>query len=150
MVIEKAVLDDIPEILELQKLAYISEAEIYHDFSIPPLLQTLEEIKEDFHHQKFLKVIFNNMIIGSVRAYQEGETCFIGRLIVHPDYQNKGLGTRLMKAVEKTFNHVKRYELFTGHKSEKNIYLYKKLGYEKCKMEALNEKVKLIFLEKTK
>ena len=41
MEIEPAMIEDAAEILALQKLAYRSEAEIYNDFSIQPLLQTL-------------------------------------------------------------------------------------------------------------
>ena len=48
MSIEQAMIDDAQEILALQKLAYQSEAEIYNDFTIPPLHQTLDEIKAEF------------------------------------------------------------------------------------------------------
>ena len=147
-IIERDTKMDLSQILDLQKLAYKSEAEIYNDFSIPPLHQTIAELKEEFKSQILLKVTHNEKIIGSVRAYHRGDTCFIGKLIVHPIHQNKGLGTKLMKDIEKRFDFVKRYELFTGYKSEKNLYLYKKLGYKVFKMEVLNEKVKLKFLEK--
>ena len=146
--IEHATKMDLAQILKLQKLAYKSEAEIYDDFSIPPLHQTISELKEDFKSQIILKASDKEEIIGSVRAYNKGDTCFIGKLIVHPNYQNKGLGTKLMNNIEKQFDFVKRYELFTGYKSIKNLYLYKKLGYKVFKMEVLNEKVKLTFLEK--
>jgi hypothetical protein len=42
LIIEEATVSDAEEILALQKLAYQSEAEIYNDFGIPPLVQTLE------------------------------------------------------------------------------------------------------------
>jgi len=42
--------------------------------------------------------------------------------------QNQGVGTALMKEIEKHFN-PKRYELFVGSKSDNNIHLYQKLGY---------------------
>ena len=41
MVGDKAV--DAAEILELQRIAYQSEAEIYNDYSIQPLTQSLEQ-----------------------------------------------------------------------------------------------------------
>jgi len=47
MIIEKATVSDAEELLALQKLAYRSEAEIYDDFSIPPLVQSLESMEED-------------------------------------------------------------------------------------------------------
>lgn len=150
ILIEHATLFDLSQILDLQKLAYKREAEIYNDFSIPPLQQTITDLKEDFNSQLFLKATRNEKIIGSVRAYREGDTCFIGRLIVHPIHQNKGIGTKLMNAIEQIFDCVKRYQLFTGDKSMRNLYLYKKLGYKMFKMEVLNENIKLKFLEKIK
>jgi hypothetical protein len=55
--IKKASIDDLEEILQLQKQAYISEAELYDDYDIKPLLQTLDDIKQDFLKQDFLKQI---------------------------------------------------------------------------------------------
>ena len=40
MIVKRASFEDAKEILDLQKLAYVSEAEIYNDYSIPPLTQT--------------------------------------------------------------------------------------------------------------
>ena len=37
---------DLEAILELQRLAYQGEARLLNDFSIPPLMQTLEEIED--------------------------------------------------------------------------------------------------------
>ena len=148
MIIEQALKEDLKEILELQKLAYRSEAEIYNDYSIPPLTQTLDEIKEDFSFQTFLKIIVNRKIIGSVRAYKKKDTCYIGRLIVHPNFRNQGIGTKLLKEIEAKFNDIKRFELFTGYKSEKNVYLYQKLGYRPFKKELINENLQIVYLEK--
>jgi len=44
MKIGDATVADAEHILELQKLAYISEAEIYNDYNIPPLIQTLQAV----------------------------------------------------------------------------------------------------------
>jgi predicted N-acetyltransferase YhbS len=35
-------------------------------------------------------------MVGSVRVYQLKDTVFIGRLAVRPDYQNKGIGAKLI------------------------------------------------------
>jgi hypothetical protein len=48
MHIEPATIQDADAILALQKLAYQSEAAIYADYTIPPLTQTLEELKAEF------------------------------------------------------------------------------------------------------
>lgn len=148
MIIENALISDLEEILALQKLAYLSEAEICNDFSIPPLLQTIEDIKSEYAYKTFLKAVDSGKIIGSVRANLQDGTCYIGKLIVHPDYQNRGIGTALMNSIENCFKGCKRYDLFTGKKSVKNIYLYNKLGYRIFKEEKISEKLTLVSLEK--
>ena len=97
MIIETATLEDAPAVLALQKAAYESEAEIYGDYTIPPLTQSLDEIKVDFENQVVLKASVEGNPIGSVRAYEREGTCYIGRLIVHSDFQNRGIGTELME-----------------------------------------------------
>ncbi len=148
MKIVRAQGDDVHTILKLQKRAYQSEAEIHRDFTIPPLTQTPEEIKEDFTKQLFLKAEIDGTIAGSVRAHRDGETCYIGRLIVDPDFQNRGIGTRLLNEIEYIFRDAKRFELFTGHRSERNLYLYQKSGYKICKTERIHAHLSLVYLEK--
>ncbi|MBY9005931.1 MAG: GNAT family N-acetyltransferase [Candidatus Lokiarchaeota archaeon] len=140
--------DDAEEILKLQKIVYIDEAQIYNDFTISPLHQTISEIKEEFSYKKFLKASSNCIIIGSVRGYQNIDTCYIGKLIVNSEFQNQGIGSKLLGKIEQIFKEVKRYELFTGDKSEKNLYFYKKNGYNAFKEEKLNSNVNFVFLEK--
>jgi ribosomal protein S18 acetylase RimI-like enzyme len=122
--------EDAVAILELQKLAYQSEAKLYNDFSIPPLIQTMEELEVDFNSKVFLKTQVESKIIGSIRGYQSGNTCYIERLIVHPNHQGQGIGTALMESFESCFGQVQRFELFTGKKSDRNIHLYERLGYK--------------------
>jgi len=148
ILVERATASDAEEILALQKLAYRSEAEIYNDFKIPPLVQTLENIEKDFENQIFLKALMDGRIIGSVRAYSKEGACYIGRLIVHPDFQNRGIGTKLMNEIEGIFTTCKRFELFTGVRSEKNLYLYQKLGYKIFKTANITDQTTIVFLEK--
>jgi len=148
MKIERAAVQDAPEILALQKLAYLSEAEIYNDFSIQPLLQTLEDLKSEFQSHDVFKVMQGNNLVGSVRTRVKGDTCHVGKLIVHPAYQNQGIGRALMSYIEHHNNMVKRFELFTGHRSVRNLYLYEKLGYREYKREKAGDHLTLIFLEK--
>lgn len=140
--------NDAEEILALQKLAYLSEAAIYDDYLIPPLHQTLSETEAEFDTHTVLKAVRDERIIGSVRAHVRERTGYIGKLIVHPDHQNQGIGTRLMRAIEGRHNKVERFELFTGQRSEKNLYLYQKLGYKSFKKQRITPKVALVYMEK--
>ena len=146
----QANLDDASEILALQKIAYQKEASLYNDWNIPPLTQTLPEIQKEFKTNVFVKAILGDRIIGSVRAWLNSDTCMIGRLIVHPEYQRKGIGTLLMQKIESQFPNAKRFELFTGTKSIDNIRLYQKLGYVEYRQENLSPKVRIVFMEKFK
>jgi len=149
MEIKTAILDDAEAILALQRLAYQSEAAVYDDFTLRPLTETLEEIKSRFHDRKFLKAIEGEQIVGSVRAFQEGVACHVERLVVHPDYQRRGIGTALLNMIETCFPAASRFELFTGHKSENNIRLYERVGYRAVRQERVNDKVTLVVMEKT-
>lgn len=144
----KAEINDAEEILKIQKLAYQIEAKRYNNYEITPLKQTLEELKNQFKTHIILKAVSDNKIIGTVRAHEENSTCYVGRLAVHPDIQNQGIGTALMKEIEKLYN-PKRYELFVGSKSDNNIHLYQKLGYniyETTKYECGN--IEIFYMEK--
>ncbi len=148
MQIEVAGVGDAGEILDLQKLAYQSEAAIYGDFAIPPLVQSLEDMEADFRKEVFLKATVDGRIVGSVRGHMQEGTCHIGRLIVRPEFQNRGVGTSLMRAIEVHFTDARRYELFTGDRSERNLHLYRKLGYRAFRTTALTDLVTIVHLEK--
>ena len=149
MLIQKANVNDAEEILALQKLAYKNEAKLHDDFQIPPLVESLDELRNRFKTHVFLKVTNEGEIIGSVRILQKDNTCHIGRLMVHPNFQNRGIATRLLKEIEEMFP-CTRFELFTGEKSVKTIRLYEKLGYRRFKVETPEGNVSLIYLEKTR
>ncbi len=148
LTIEIASIADAEEILNVQKLAYQSEAEIYNDSSLTPLHQTLDELKKDFSHYTFFKAVMNNTIVGSVRGRKDGEVCHIGRLVVHPVYQNFGIGKKLMHTIEHHFESCARFEIFTGHMSKRNIYFYEHLGYAWFKRERVSDKRERVYFEK--
>ena len=140
--------NDGQEILSLQRLAYQSESKNYNDFPIRPLVETIEEWKETFKTNVVLKVTVDGKIIGSVRVLEQDGTCHIGRLMVHPDMQNQGIGKKLLLEIERRFSFCNRFELFTGSKSVRNLHLYEKLGYRAFKTEEITDDLMLVFLEK--
>ena len=105
-------------------------------------------MQADFRQQVVFKATLDRSLIGSVRGYLQDGTCHIGRLIVHPEFQNRGIGTSLMNRIELHFREARRYELFTGERSERNLYLYNKLGYRIFRTERLTDKTTVVFLEK--
>ncbi|MBE5800888.1 MAG: GNAT family N-acetyltransferase [Clostridiales bacterium] len=148
MTIKQAQKDDLEKILQLQYLAYQSEAKLFPGIDIPPLKQTLSEVFDEFNKGIILKAVNEqDEIIGSVRAYQEQQSVYIGKLMVHPMEQKKGIGTKLLLEIEKLYPNL-RYELFTSTKSISNIRLYERLGYKIFRKETLSEELQFAYLEK--
>jgi GNAT superfamily N-acetyltransferase len=100
-------------------------------------MQTLEAIRADFPKKVFLKATLVGTLVGSIRGFQAGETCFVERLLVRQDHRKRGIGTALMRALEERFPDARRFELCTGCKSENNIRLYRRLGYSEFKQEGI-------------
>ena len=142
---------DIDEIIALQRLCFMREAERIQNFSIAPMTQTSEALRADFENPRppltLLKLVEDRRIIGSVRGFERDGTLYIGRLIVHPDYQKRGYGERLMTAIEKCHAGA-RYELFTGEKSVDNRRFYLNLGYREFDVRESKDGAKLICFEK--
>ena len=145
--IEQAERGDLPEILQLQYLAYQSEAALYGSKDIPPLKQTLDGVTAEFENGVILKMTAEGRIIGSVRAREQDGTVYIGKLMVHPDYQRRGYGSQLLAEIERRFPG-KRYELFTGTRSADNIRLYQKCGYTVFSRKTVSDSLTFVYLEK--
>jgi ech hydrogenase subunit C len=148
VMINRANQKDIPEILALQKIAYRSETELYGDDSVPAMSQTLEQITADFDQKIFLKAIVNGKVIGSIRGSREGDVARIGRVIVHPYFQGKGIATRLIRQLEQEISDVKTYEAVIGHQSTQNLHLYGKLGYRQVRTEQFTPTAQRVYLQK--
>lgn len=140
---------DAAAILALQKLAFLDEAELYQDFAIAPLTQTLAEMERDMARLTVLKATVNGKIVGSVRGKVEGAVGCIGRLVVAPEFRRKGLGTRLMQEMERRLApRCELLEIFTGHRSLSNIRLYERLGYATARTESVSPALSLVFMRK--
>lgn len=127
-------------ILKLQKLCYLSEAALYNDYTIEPLTQSIGDLTNGFDSGTiFLAGYLNEKLIASVRGNVKNDIGFINKLIVHPDFQNRGYGKMMMKAIEAELKTTNTLELFTGNKSVKNIKLYENLGYKIYKHEMVNQ-----------
>ena len=149
MTIEKAAHEDLEKILQLQYLAYQSEAALFGTSDIPPLKQTLEEVRQEYQNGVILKMVpEDGTIIGSVRGREENGTVYIGKLMVHPDCRGRGCGTRLLHEIESCFPG-KRYELFTSTRSEANIRMYQRNGYRIFDRKPVKDELVFVYLRKT-
>lgn len=139
---------DAPAILALQRRAYESEARLYNDWSIPPLRQTLDMLIAEFETHEILKAVVDGQIVGSIRSRTVDGDCAIGRLIVEPEHQGRGIGSSLLRSAETLATGAGKFSLFTGSRSEGSIRLYRHHGYGIVRTEELSPAVSLVFMEK--
>lgn len=144
--------DAAEQILKLQYLCYQSEAELYGDYSIEPLTQTLDSLKAELAGGTVLVARLGAEVVASVRASVDGAgTARVGKLVVHPRMQRHGLGGRLLDAIERRLGEggaARRFELFTGHRSESNLQLYRKHGYAPVSTRRVDERLTVVTLAK--
>jgi hypothetical protein len=60
----------------------------------------------------------------------------------------KALAPHSWHPIESCFEWAQRFELFTGHKSDRNSHLYERLGYQLFKSEQIAETLSIVFMEK--
>ena len=146
--ITKACLEDLKEILQLQYLAYQSEAALFGNNDIPPLKQTIDEVVEEYHKGVILKLISDKKIIGSIRAWESESTVHVGKLMVHPDYRRCGYGTKLLNEIESYFPQ-KRFVLFTSTRSINNLRMYQRMGYKEFERKSITAELEFVYMEKS-
>ncbi|GAA0412810.1 GCN5 family acetyltransferase [Acrocarpospora corrugata] len=159
--IERARPADAGEILTLQRAAYVSEAQLYGDPFIPPLVESLEQLRKVVETSIVLTAREDprgdGRIVGAVRGRiaepgEQGRSCVVGRLVVAPDRQGQGIGTALLSAVHDAVlaEHpdVHSFDLFTGHLSDGNLRLYRRQGYRETHRERLQDHLTLVHLRR--
>ncbi len=122
--------EDAAEILDLQKRAFVTEAQAHGNWDIEPLKQTLDGILADFDSYTFLKATDGGgAIVGSVKYRTLENRVWVGKLIVDIACRGRGLGRRLLAEVEAQNPAAGQFQLFTAASSGHNIRLYESVGY---------------------
>lgn len=120
--------DDAGEVLTIQRAAFVSEALIYNDPNMPPLVQTLAELEAELRDADGFVARIGPRLVGAIRTRESDGLLLIGRIAIAPDLQGAGIGRRLLDAAE-SHSTAMEAELFTGSLSEANIRLYERCGY---------------------
>jgi ribosomal protein S18 acetylase RimI-like enzyme len=119
------------EALTVQRAAYVSEAQHYHAPHIPPLRETVDELRADLVSGVLaFGAWLGHRLVGSVRGRVDGDRMEVARFAVAPDLQGKGIGRTLLAAVETAAPRlIRTFWLVTGESSEANLHLYRQAGY---------------------
>ncbi len=141
-------LADAPALLALQKLAFEPEARACQVWEIPPLQETLEGLREHIAMATVLKAMDGDRLVGAIRGIVTGGTCLIRVLVVSPDLQGRGLGARLLAAIEAAHPQAERFELTTNMIMVGNVRFYLRNGYEVVEQLQHAPTIRLAFMRK--
>lgn len=138
------------EALTVQRAAYVTEAQLYDAPTIPPLVETLAELRADLESGVLaFGAWLGARLAGCVRGRVAGGRMEIARFAVAPDLQGRGVGRALLAAVERAApREVTTLWLITGARSEANLRLYDRAGYRVVGETVDAAGVTLVVLEK--
>jgi len=121
---------DVGELFTLQRACWVQEALANDTLGIPALHETLDDLVDSLQSWRTYVVRVAGRLVGAVRAKLDGDEWDVGRLMVAPDLQGRGLGRVLLEYVESVApTEATSYRLFTGGESAENLRMYKKAGY---------------------
>jgi tRNA (guanine37-N1)-methyltransferase len=124
---------DAGELFTLTRACWLQEQWANPGAVIPALEESFEDSLRGLEEWTTLVAVAGGRIVGSARGRVEGPdgaVWDVGRVMVAPDLQGRGLGRMLLTLIEDAAPaEVTSYSLFTGAGSVDNIRMYKKAGY---------------------
>jgi tRNA (guanine37-N1)-methyltransferase len=125
-----AVRGDAGEILTLQRACWVQEALANDLLDIPALHESLADVEASLDEWTYFVVRVAGRLVGAVRGRLQGEAWDIGRVMVAPDLQGRGLGRALLEHIQAVAPaEATSYVLFTGARSAENQRMYRKAGF---------------------
>ncbi|WP_201373206.1 GNAT family N-acetyltransferase [Ktedonobacter robiniae] len=115
------------ELLEMQRAAYLVEAELIGSFAIPALQEDLETLQNS--DEIFYGYWIDHRLAGAISYKKEGGLLDIYRLMVHPRYFRRGIGKALVSFVEGVEEGIERIIVSTGARNLPAKKLYEGLGF---------------------
>jgi len=123
--LRRATVDDVGEIITVQRAAFLVEAYLYGHPHLPPLMETIDEARAVFR-DGVTEVVVAELVrdvgprlVGVVRVKLDDGAAQIGRLAVAPDMTGTGIGSRLLQFVHD--NPPVGTERFTLHTAARNV-----------------------------
>ena len=115
------------QLLEVQRAAYLVEAELIGSFDIPPLHEDLESLQQS--GETFYGYWVEEALSGAISYKRMHHILDIYRLVVHPAYFRRGIGKALVQFVERVEDGIEIITVSTGAKNVPAKRLYSQLGF---------------------
>lgn len=127
------------ELAQIQKDAFLPLYEKYHDEGNPYLRDEEDVLKRLNKYNRYFTILYGDVIVGGIfyrcigkrnpsAVLQDGEY-YLGRVYIHPQYQNKGIAREAILLCEKEFPDAKAFYVDFPEDMEKNKRCYEHAGY---------------------
>lgn len=128
--VERAVVEDAEQILEVKKRAFAPEFELYG--VIPPGAYSLEKQRVSIAERTFYKVLYNGQLAGGICLVEQANgDLYVSGVFIDEPFQNLGIGKEAMKLVENEYGTGRTWRLETPYMSFRNHHFYESMGYSK-------------------
>ncbi|MEJ6951795.1 GNAT family N-acetyltransferase [Natronospora cellulosivora (SeqCode)] len=126
--IRKAIEGDVDKIYDLVQRAF---SNYDANASNPALKESLQDIEYDIRNNIVIILEIDEELVGSLRLELEEERVHLKRFAIDPDYQKKGIGTKLYKRAEEEIikRNINNIYLYATLENEKIVKFYKKLAF---------------------
>lgn len=139
---------DAPDMLALQRRAFVEEARRSGTEDFPPLTEGLDAIVDHIQTQTALTARDGGRVIGAVRGVVTDGVCVVRALVIDPACQGRGIGSALLKALEQALPSVTRFDLTTNTLMEGNVPFYERHGYRVTELTRVSDRVTLAQMTK--
>ena len=130
-VIAPAELADAPEIWTLQRACWQQDTQANATLDVPPS-ETLDDLRLSLRQWRTYVIRTHGRLVGSVRARSAEDRWEIGRIMVAPDLQGRGLGRWLLDFAEELApEEARSFTLLADSGGDENTRLYRKAGYRR-------------------
>lgn len=133
--------------------AFLPLYEKYHDDETSPVKEPLDKVIRQLQEEEtdYYIIELQGTAVGAVRVVEREKSVFyISPIFILPEYQNQGIGSRVLNQLFALYPNAVTWRLSTILQEKRNCYLYEKCGFLKIGKETkVNEIMTLIEYEKT-
>ncbi|WP_314589279.1 GNAT family N-acetyltransferase [Paenibacillus terrigena] len=136
--LEPAITKDAQKLAEIQKVSFDEESKHFNNNEIggPFGYDSISWQVEMMQNCEYFKVLFDGEIIGGALIFiGNNQVHNLGRIFIDPNFQNQGIGMKVMNEIERIFPDSNKWWLDTPSWCVKNHHFYTKCGYTKVREE---------------
>ncbi|MBE3093069.1 MAG: GNAT family N-acetyltransferase [Chloroflexi bacterium] len=141
--IKKAVPEDAEELTTIAIKVFLNDNKLKPvgaSLDGPPGHNEVDKQRDWILNTFYYKAIYNDKIVGGGLAWVKNDDEYrIDGMFIDPNFQNKGIGSTLIKHIIDNHHPRKKWTLETPDFSVRNQHFYEKHGFKKLKIEKNDE-----------